>query len=150
MKNNTIHKKTKVLEEALQAYGNMAAPIIETLPQKVPQLQSAMLCTLEGFNVCSLGFEEDNITRMAAVSSSLYAMSTSVVLAFSDKKASELDTISITSDLVNIFGKRIDIPDGKSLILLTAFEKGTKLGMQQYTAQYIEDELSKKTQEQND
>ncbi len=137
------NKRTEALEATLQAYGKIAAPIMEALPNQVKQLQSAMLCTIEGFNVCAIGFEEDKITKMAAVSSSLCAMSASVVSAFSEKRESELNTVSIDSDLVNILGKRINLPDDKPLILLIAFQKGTKLGIQQYAAQHMEEQLCK-------
>ncbi|PID77053.1 MAG: hypothetical protein CSB24_03490 [Deltaproteobacteria bacterium] len=135
--------KARKLEELLQFYGRIGTPIIEKLPEKVEDLQSAMLCTMEGFNVCSIGFAKEKISQMAAVSSSVYAMSSSVVSAFSKSKEGEPNIIFIDSDLVNILGKRIRLPDGNSLILLIAFSSGTKLGMQQYTAQYIEDELCK-------
>lgn len=135
-------EKRHSIEADLQRYGQIALPAMEALPNKLNNLISAMLCTPEGFNVCAIGFENEKVAKMAAVSSSLYAMAKSVLTAFSEKKDSTIDTISIHSHNMDILGKKIDIEKDRSLILIIASKK-TQPGLQLYAARSIEQELQK-------
>lgn len=132
--------KQAQLEQELRSYGEKSLPIMEALPNKLSDLISAMLCTPEGFNVCAIGFKNDDIAKMAAVSSSLYAMAKSVVKAFSGAKDNQIDTITIHSKEMDILGRKIAISDGKSLILIIASNK-TTTGLQLYAAEYVEKQL---------
>lgn len=133
---------SKTLENDLANYGEKAMPIMSALPKKLSGLMSAMLCTPEGFNVCAIGFEDGEIAKMAAVSSSLYGMAKSVLTAFSGKKDSAMNTINIHSDDLDILGKKIDLANGKSLILIIA-SQNAQVGLQIYASGFVESELQK-------
>lgn len=130
----------QILEEELNYYGSRAAGIMQDLSSKLPRLKSAMLCTEEGFNICSIGFADDQVSKMAAVSSSLYAMAKSVLDAFSNNKNGTINTISINSSEMDILGKRIDIPDERQFILIISCND-TKVGVQLYAAEFVEKEF---------
>lgn len=55
--------------------GQKIAPILSQLLESVPNLLGAQVCTLDGMNVCSLGFDEQQVAKMAALSSSLLSIS---------------------------------------------------------------------------
>lgn len=134
--------KSQLLEQELVLYGEKAGPIMKLLPNKLKGFVSAMLCTPEGFNVCSMGYESKDIAKMAAVSSSLYAMADSVLSAFAGKNSSKIETISIHADNLDILGKRIDLSENTSLILIIA-TKNAQAGLQYYAAQFVETQLKK-------
>ena len=54
--------------------GRCAVPILVELHDRVPRISSAMLCTLDGFNICAIGIDENAVGRAAAVASSLHAV----------------------------------------------------------------------------
>ncbi len=54
--------------------GRSAVPILVELHDRVPHISAAMLCTLDGFNICAIGIDENAVGRAAAVASSLHAV----------------------------------------------------------------------------
>ncbi|KAB2842408.1 MAG: roadblock/LC7 domain-containing protein [Betaproteobacteria bacterium] len=56
------------------ALGKYFLPAMEQLATRVPQLQCAVMCTPDGFNVCSLGLNEERVGKMAALCSSLFSV----------------------------------------------------------------------------
>ena len=54
--------------------GELVLPIMLDLHRRIPQTSAAMLCTADGFNLCALGLDESAVGRMAALTSSLYAV----------------------------------------------------------------------------
>ena len=54
--------------------GQRFSPCIEKMASRIPQLHCAMLCTPDGFNLCSVGLEESQVGKMAALSSSLFSV----------------------------------------------------------------------------
>ncbi len=54
--------------------GRTLKPAMDELARRVPNLHSAMVCTSDGFNLCALNIAEDKVARMAALSSSLFAL----------------------------------------------------------------------------
>lgn len=133
-------EKKQLSEQDLIQYGEKAKPIMELLPNKLTGFVSAMLCTPEGFNVCSMGFRSEDIAKMAAVSSSLYAMAGSVLSAFAGKNNSPIETISIYGAHLDVLGKKIELSSGQVLILIIATNKA-QAGLQHYAAQFIEEQL---------
>lgn len=129
-----------VLETDLQNYGAKVAPLMQDLSKKMPNLVSAMLCTTEGFNICSIGFDNEAIAKMAAVSSSLYAMAKSVLVAFSGNKQDDINVISINSDDMDILGRKIALSNERSLILIVA-SRDTQPGVQLYAAKSVEEKI---------
>lgn len=132
---------TDVLESELQFYGEKIAPFLKEVPDIMKEnFISAMICTTEGFNVCSAGFDSGDIAKMAAVSSSLFAMAKSVLVAFSNNKDSVVNIVTINSPDMDVLGKKIVLPNGKILVLIIA-SKQEKTGVQLYTASSVEKKL---------
>lgn len=61
------------------AIGRRFSPFIEKMAGRIPQLQCAMLCTPDGFNLCSIGLNEEQVGKMAALSSSLFSVGAAAV-----------------------------------------------------------------------
>lgn len=59
--------------------GQRFSPCIEKMASRIPQLHCAMLCTPDGFNLCSVGLDEDQVGKMAALSSSLFTVGDAAV-----------------------------------------------------------------------
>ncbi|MEY2688490.1 MAG: hypothetical protein RL375_2688 [Pseudomonadota bacterium] len=56
------------------AMGKRAIPAMDRLAERLPQLRCAVLCTADGFNVCSIGVTEQQLGKMAALTGSLFTM----------------------------------------------------------------------------
>ncbi|MEN9373319.1 MAG: hypothetical protein RIR79_871 [Pseudomonadota bacterium] len=61
------------------ALGKLFLPALEKMAKRIPHLQCTVLCTHDGFNICSLGLREDQVGRMAALSSSLLSVGQATV-----------------------------------------------------------------------
>jgi hypothetical protein len=61
------------------AIGRRFSPFIEKMASRIAQLQCAMLCTPDGFNLCSIGLNEEQVGKMAALSSSLFSVGAAAV-----------------------------------------------------------------------
>lgn len=61
------------------AIGQRFSPCIEKMASRIPQLHCAMLCTPDGFNLCSVGLDEEQVGKMAALSSSLFTVGDAAV-----------------------------------------------------------------------
>jgi predicted regulator of Ras-like GTPase activity (Roadblock/LC7/MglB family) len=56
------------------AMGKRAIPAMDRLAERLPQLRCAVLCTADGFNICSIGVTEQQLGKMAALTGSLFTM----------------------------------------------------------------------------
>lgn len=56
------------------ALGKLFLPALEKMAARIPQIRCTVLCTHDGFNICSLGLREDQVGKMAALSSSLISV----------------------------------------------------------------------------
>ncbi len=54
--------------------GHALVPVLEKLEKSLPGFTSAMICTADGFNLCTLGVEEEQVTRLSAMTSSLHSI----------------------------------------------------------------------------
>lgn len=55
--------------------GRTALPRLERIRDALPSMSSAMLSTADGLNLCSLGVPQEDVGRLAALNSSLFAVS---------------------------------------------------------------------------
>lgn len=55
--------------------GRTALPRLQRISESLPTMTSAMLGTADGLNLCSLGVPEEDVGRLAALNSSLFAVS---------------------------------------------------------------------------
>ncbi|MDY6054901.1 roadblock/LC7 domain-containing protein [Micrococcus sp.] len=73
--------------------GTMALPRLERLQREVPEIRSVTLCTADGMNLCSLGVSQEDVGRLAALNSSLYAIASSQAEIVSEGAASPTQTM---------------------------------------------------------
>ncbi|HRW18903.1 MAG TPA: hypothetical protein P5181_08670 [Dermatophilaceae bacterium] len=59
--------------------GQVALPHLLKLHEDIPRTTAAMLCTADGFNLCALGIDAAAVGQLAALTSSLYAVSSAAV-----------------------------------------------------------------------
>lgn len=58
-----------------QEIGTSALPALETLVERLSSIDGAMLCTADGYNLCALGLDENQVGRLAALTSTLFSVS---------------------------------------------------------------------------
>lgn len=74
------------------AAGEQLLPLLQALEDSLPGLESAMVCTADGFNLCSLGFDAGTVRRVSAMSSSLTSLASAVTATSRPVLADEGDT----------------------------------------------------------
>lgn len=110
------------------AMGKLVLPAMEKLPARLQHLQAAVLCTEDGFNVCSIGVGEEQLGKMAALSSSLLTIGQATVQSLaSGSGASSLDVLSLQSADWTIVGVRVPHPSQPLVLMLSA--RNTPLGV---------------------
>lgn len=108
--------------------GGMALPRLEKVKQSVPEIRSAMLCTADGMNLCALGIEPQDVGRMAALNSSLFAVSSSQAEIVSSGAASRSETmVNVSTGRGHLaLASFVQAPLGQMLLSLSA--EGLQLG----------------------
>ncbi len=101
------------------ALGKLFLPALEQMAARIPRLQCAVLCTHDGFNICSLGLQEDQVGKMAALSSSLISIGQATANIVATNDATPLDII--TMDCAGTHTVMASIPcAGNRLVLLAS------------------------------
>lgn len=78
------------------ALGKVFLPALEKMAKRIPHLQCTVLCTHDGFNICSLGLREDQVGKMAALSSSLLSVGQATVnIVSTEEGSSPLEIITM-------------------------------------------------------
>ena len=110
--------------------GQATVPLLRDIQDRLPGLTSAMLCTADGFNLCSIGLDDAQVARLSARASSLYSVSgaASRVACAPDVDDTPLDLVSLhwgsqQSVIVSIS----DVVVGRVLLWLAA--EGQTLGV---------------------
>lgn len=76
--------------------GRALVPVLERLAGSLPRFSSAMICTADGFNLCTLGVNEEQVSRLSAMTSSMHSLAD--VLSSEVHDGDEpLDTVSLTN-----------------------------------------------------
>lgn len=111
-----------------RAIGSMALPRLEKVKESVPEIRSAMLCTADGMNLCALGIEPEDVGRMAALNSSLFAVSSSQAEIVASGAASRTETmVNISTGRGHlVLASFVQAPLGQLLLSLSA--EGLQLG----------------------
>jgi predicted regulator of Ras-like GTPase activity (Roadblock/LC7/MglB family) len=92
----------------LSDLGLLLRPTFRNMVSRIPQLRGALICTPDGFNICSVGVAENMVGKMAALSSSLQSMGDAMVSSFVwDAPADELDFITIEAKGMQIVSTAI-------------------------------------------
>ena len=102
------------------ALGKLFLPAFEKMATRIPQLRCAVLCTPDGFNLCSLGLTEEQVGKMAALSSSLISVGDATVnsLAQANLPTSSLDMLTMEANGLQIVS--IKIPRSTGYLILMA------------------------------
>ena len=91
------------------ALGQLFLPALQKMSARIPNLQCAVLCTPDGFNICSLGLNENQVGKMAALSSSLFSVgdATAVSVASEGTASGGLDLITLEAGGLQIVSTKI-------------------------------------------
>lgn len=141
----TDHKTAEMRLETT-AIGRRVLPALEKLSQKTPGLVVSSLCSADGFNLCSIGLDPTQVYKMAAVSSTLFAVSVSVLTEVRKEAVTleAFDMLSLTSGSLQIIGVRVPFIKNRHLVLLVATENtpiGAVMAATRSTAAEITDLL---------
>jgi predicted regulator of Ras-like GTPase activity (Roadblock/LC7/MglB family) len=95
--------------------GLLLRPAFSAMIDRIPKIRYAVLCTPDGFNVCSTGVGNEQIGKMAAISSSLLVVGEALVTAATGN--TDLDILTMESQGMQIVSTRVTA-GGRSIILL--------------------------------
>ncbi|MFN8195511.1 MAG: hypothetical protein U0R80_14665 [Nocardioidaceae bacterium] len=83
-----------------QQIGRALVPVLDNLATSVPGFSSAMICTADGFNLCTLGVDEDQVNRLSAMTSSMHSLA-DVLSTSVHQGETPLDTVSLANGSSN-------------------------------------------------
>lgn len=133
---------TKNNWEMTSAMGELVLPAMNMLSQKLPQLVGATLCTADGFNVCSIGMENSDVGKMSSLSSSMFAITNSVMETMTRNQGSDKKEVLVTAGKMHVVLIQVSHPSLNDLVLLVSVEN-TSTGVLLVAIRYIVTELEK-------
>jgi predicted regulator of Ras-like GTPase activity (Roadblock/LC7/MglB family) len=77
--------------------GRALLPTLHQLAESLPRFTSAMICTADGFNLCTLGVDEPQVSRLSAMTSSLHSIADAMSSSVHDGDREPLDVVSLTN-----------------------------------------------------
>jgi predicted regulator of Ras-like GTPase activity (Roadblock/LC7/MglB family) len=105
--------------------GRALMPTLRELRQTIKGFSCAMICTADGFNLCTLGVDEAGVLRLAALTSSMHSIADAVTQAVHGEEDRRLDLLTLTDQNSTIVVLAIrDLIVGK-LLLWVATEDET-------------------------
>lgn len=124
------------------ALGAVVAPVLEKLTAKITKLSAALVCTPDGFNVCSLGMDKEQVGKVAAIASSLISVGNAAMQEISSRTADhQLDVLSLRTQDTQVVAQRIEVGD-VNLVLFVAAEN-TTLGQLMMTMTVVADDVTR-------
>jgi predicted regulator of Ras-like GTPase activity (Roadblock/LC7/MglB family) len=110
MRNNTFkfYDGRKGWKMDSKAMGAVFLPVMETLQTRVPNLTCAVLCQEDGWNLCSLGLNEDQVGKMAAMASSLFSIGETSHRTVRNAETAGLDLMILQSGACNTIVMKIN------------------------------------------
>lgn len=123
--------------------GERVLSTMRELTKRVPKLSAAVLCTPDGFNICSIGLDETQVGKLSALSGSLLSMGNAAVreLRPGDAAVVAADSLSIKVGNFQLLSVRVDRPKGHLVLTIAADE--CALGLMIVSAEYVVRELIK-------
>jgi predicted regulator of Ras-like GTPase activity (Roadblock/LC7/MglB family) len=109
------------------AFGHRVLPIMQELPTRLSKLDCAVLCTADGFNVCSLGVSEDQLGRMAALTSSLLSVAEATLDCISGSTQASAPVVTMERGNTTLVG--IQVGGTRLPLLLLLAVRETPLGV---------------------
>lgn len=105
--------------------GRALMPTLRELADTIKGFSCAMICTADGFNLCTLGVDESGVLRLAALTSSMHSIADAVTQAVHGEEDRRLDLLTLTDQNATIVVLAIrDLIVGK-LLLWVATEDET-------------------------
>ncbi len=77
--------------------GRALLPVLQTLADSLPTFSSAMICTADGFNLCTIGVDETQVSRLSAMTSSLHSIADAVSSSVHEEEGGPLDMVTLTN-----------------------------------------------------
>ncbi|MDR2837743.1 MAG: roadblock/LC7 domain-containing protein [Azonexus sp.] len=124
-----------------EALGHFVLPAMKQLYQRIPQLTAAVLCTPDGFNICSFGLDEKQVGKLAALSGSLLSVGNATMAELRLGLDEPMDLLMLKAGTFQILGLKVPKPDGHLVLMVAA--KNTMLGLMIVGAQYVAGEIEK-------
>lgn len=129
------------------AVGKIVLPFMSSLAEKLPKMLGAVLCTADGFNICSIGLDDMDVGKMASLTSSMCSMGNAVVGTLAEN-VKELNNeqkkeVLLTIDNYQVAIVEVKHPNMDNLVLLVAV-KDTQTGVLFMNIRKIVDMLEKK------
>ncbi len=124
--------------------GRALLPVLEGLAQSLPTFSSAMICTADGFNLCSLGMTESEVSQLSAMTSSLHSIADAVSSSVHDGDGGPLDVVSLTNGTNKTVGMALrHLIVGQLLLWVTTKDEtlGVLLVRSRVAAEAIRDKL---------
>jgi predicted regulator of Ras-like GTPase activity (Roadblock/LC7/MglB family) len=126
-----------------EALGRFVLPAMEQLCQRLPKLSAAVLCTPDGFNICSLGVDEKQVGKLAALSGSLLSVGNAAMKELQPElEEQSMDLLTLKAGTFQILGLKVRKPGNGRLVLMVAASE-TALGVMVVSAQFVAAEIEK-------
>jgi predicted regulator of Ras-like GTPase activity (Roadblock/LC7/MglB family) len=131
------------------AMGKRAIPAMDRLAERLPQLRCAVLCTADGFNVCSIGVNEQQLGKMAALTGSLFTMGAATLASLDDdtsnvtsiRRASPGELGVLTLEASGCIIVAVQVPHATQTLVLLIAAQHTALGVLHLRARQSAEEL---------
>jgi predicted regulator of Ras-like GTPase activity (Roadblock/LC7/MglB family) len=75
--------------------GRALTPTLRELSETIKGFTCAMICTADGFNLCTLGVDEAGVLRLAALTSSMHSIADAVTQAVHGEEDRRLDLLTL-------------------------------------------------------
>ncbi|PIE26257.1 MAG: hypothetical protein CSA58_10460 [Micrococcales bacterium] len=100
--------------------GQAATPHLLQLTDTLPEITSVVVCTVDGFNICSVGLDEEIVGQFAALSSSVHSVSRAVVHSLSEQQDRDfLDLVVVVAGDRQVLYITFEHPTMGELVLAT-------------------------------
>jgi predicted regulator of Ras-like GTPase activity (Roadblock/LC7/MglB family) len=131
------------------AMGKRAIPAMDRLAERLPQLRCAVLCTADGFNVCSIGVNEQQLGKMAALTGSLFTMGAATLASLDDdtsnvtaiRRTSPGELGVLTLEASGCIIVAVQVPHATQTLVLLIAAQHTALGVLHLRARQSAEEL---------
>ncbi len=115
-------------ESWLLEAGHAVLPELHRLHNGLPTLKSAMVCTGDGLNLCALGVDEQQVGRLAAMASSIHAVSAAAARGTLDAGGAKLKAVTVITDDAHAVVIAVPHPRFDHLLLWVAAGAQDRLG----------------------
>ncbi|AKU18968.1 hypothetical protein VV02_15320 [Luteipulveratus mongoliensis] len=105
--------------------GRALMPTLRELHENLKGFTCAMICTADGFNLCTLGMDEAGVLRLAALTSSMHSIADAVTQAVHDDAERRIDLLTVTDQDSTVVVLAIRDPMLGKLLLWVATEHDT-------------------------